>query len=693
MADTGAFNTKLNLFISYSRDDLEFADQLDAALEVGGFATELDRTGIHGGEDWEKKLGSMIRDADSIVFVVSPSSAGSRACAWEVEQAVALGKRIIPIVCRPIGDTHPPEQLAQLNYIYFYHEPQKPGSGFRSGLIELVEALKTDVDWMQKHTRYLQRASEWDEGGRQPIRLLSGTDIAAGKEWAARRPKDAPEPSTLQLDYITASEAWAAEQQNAERQRLAQMAEALAAKETAQKREAEAQSERAAAQQREAEQARRVVRRTLMGLAASLVLLVAATALGAIAWSNGQDARENAQRFKKAAQDAAEKTILAEAEAKRADVLAKEAEALRKEADQRRKEEEAARAEQKKLLDDTVKKLSVAWPADDRAPDYRHLATTTLGQKLVGSQFELTGEIIEVLLTSNSFAPVELDGKIVIALRGARLVDSAAARGVERLRLQDVRPDHKTFRCVFIVYDRTNKRMSAFIGSTVPHAAYVERAQQQNVAGNLLPTGLYPYSVGTHATRYPGALVQGRTPNERITVAVRRTRNDLSYTIDDPWEVAEVADNVHPSFALDTFSSAGSLTIRGQYVEGQYTSDFAEFRTALGLTGLSDIGKRVDLVLLTGLDAAVAAEILAHGMEVSEEQRRVHLERLRQGSSGEPVKKLQSRLGVAVSGYLGANTTNAFARVQQAQINLSDGILSPVLDASMRLCVFSSTKC
>jgi len=30
---------KLNVFISYSRDDLEFADQLDASLQLGGFET------------------------------------------------------------------------------------------------------------------------------------------------------------------------------------------------------------------------------------------------------------------------------------------------------------------------------------------------------------------------------------------------------------------------------------------------------------------------------------------------------------------------------------------------------------------------------------------------------------------------------------------------------------------------------
>jgi hypothetical protein len=37
---------KLNVFISYSRDDLEFADQLYASLQLGGFETTIDRRGM-----------------------------------------------------------------------------------------------------------------------------------------------------------------------------------------------------------------------------------------------------------------------------------------------------------------------------------------------------------------------------------------------------------------------------------------------------------------------------------------------------------------------------------------------------------------------------------------------------------------------------------------------------------------------
>jgi len=87
---------KFNVFISYRRDDLAFADQLDAALGLAGFDTSIDRHGISAGEDWKKRLGALIREADTVVFVLSPSSADSPICLWEVEEAVRVSRRILP---------------------------------------------------------------------------------------------------------------------------------------------------------------------------------------------------------------------------------------------------------------------------------------------------------------------------------------------------------------------------------------------------------------------------------------------------------------------------------------------------------------------------------------------------------------------------------------------------------------------
>jgi TPR repeat protein len=267
---------KLRVFISYSRDDLKFADQLDAGLDLCGFECVLDRHGISGGEDWKRRLGNLISEADTVVFVLSPSSARSEVCAWEVEDALRLNKRILPIICRPLEGASPPPQLQERNYIFFYEDPKVSDSGFGTGLASLVAALNTDFDWLREHTRYLQRASEWDRGGRPANRLLSGNDIAEAKAWAARRPKSAPEPTALQLDFIRASEEEAEARLSEQRKQLEAMAAAQAERETALHDREEALKQAADAQRRRAK-----IRN--IAFVVGGVLLVAASVLAVVA--------------------------------------------------------------------------------------------------------------------------------------------------------------------------------------------------------------------------------------------------------------------------------------------------------------------------------------------------------------------------------------------------------------------------
>ena len=97
MADTGA-GEKLKVFISYSRrDSAAFADELLAGLEVAGFAPFLDRHDIAPGEPWEARLGGLIEQSDTVVFVVSPEAIKSDRCVWEVDKTLALSKRLLPV--------------------------------------------------------------------------------------------------------------------------------------------------------------------------------------------------------------------------------------------------------------------------------------------------------------------------------------------------------------------------------------------------------------------------------------------------------------------------------------------------------------------------------------------------------------------------------------------------------------------
>src|SRR6201990_498966 len=106
---------KLKVFISYSRkDSAEFADELVAGLEYGGFAPSFDRHDIAAGEDWEARLGGLIAQSDTVVFVVSPEAVKSNRCVWEVDKTLALSKRLLPVIHISVPDNVIPEKLSRL---------------------------------------------------------------------------------------------------------------------------------------------------------------------------------------------------------------------------------------------------------------------------------------------------------------------------------------------------------------------------------------------------------------------------------------------------------------------------------------------------------------------------------------------------------------------------------------------------
>ena len=253
---------KPGIFISYARSDSSaLAEELVAGLELVGFRPFLDRHDIAAAEDWEARLGALILGADTVVFILSPAAVRSERCAWEVERAAELGKRLIPVQGTPVPEAAVPEPLRRLNYIFF-----REGQSFARPLGELAEALRQDVEWIREHTRLREAAARWqarDRGtGVANDLLLRGDDLADAQAWIARRKQNAPEITALLTSFLTASEERAAALANQERERLAERERLVAERERAQ------------------HNVRRVQRRWFAILAALAVLVVLGTAAG-----------------------------------------------------------------------------------------------------------------------------------------------------------------------------------------------------------------------------------------------------------------------------------------------------------------------------------------------------------------------------------------------------------------------------
>lgn len=214
----------LRVFISYARSDCTaFADELLTGLEVAGFEPFLDRHDIAAGEDWEARLGGLIQSADTIVFVISPGAVKSERCAWEVEKATELSKRIIPVVAVDVPEAETPEALKRLNYIFF-----SDGHSYSKGLGGLKSALQTDLQWIREHTRLGELAARWRAREEAEALLLRGSELETSLVWLAAWKVPAPEPTDAHRKFIGQSESAEAQRHHTEMQRREEIAVARA---------------------------------------------------------------------------------------------------------------------------------------------------------------------------------------------------------------------------------------------------------------------------------------------------------------------------------------------------------------------------------------------------------------------------------------------------------------------------------
>ena len=172
-----------DVFISYSRRDREFVRRLVAALEARDKDVWVDTEGIRDAEVFPAALRSAVESSDGFVFVISPESVSSNFCEQEVDHAIELNKRIVPLLLEKVPDDRVPAGVRVRNWI-----PIGDGD-FEDGIERLVQALDTDLEWTKEHTSWLLKALEWEARGRErKLPALGGPNWPTPNDgWEARR--------------------------------------------------------------------------------------------------------------------------------------------------------------------------------------------------------------------------------------------------------------------------------------------------------------------------------------------------------------------------------------------------------------------------------------------------------------------------------------------------------------------------
>ncbi|MBS1903820.1 MAG: TIR domain-containing protein [Bacteroidetes bacterium] len=86
-----------DIFISYSRKDLDQALSLVERLKAAGFDVWIDRHGIEGANSWSKEIANALESASIFLLLLSESSVASPNVSKELGVATLLQKRIVPL--------------------------------------------------------------------------------------------------------------------------------------------------------------------------------------------------------------------------------------------------------------------------------------------------------------------------------------------------------------------------------------------------------------------------------------------------------------------------------------------------------------------------------------------------------------------------------------------------------------------
>lgn len=125
-------------FISYSRKDSQFLEILHNRLKEENIDPWVDKHDIPSAALWKQEIFVAIQFCHNFVYVLSPDSLTSQYCNDELDHALSMNKRLIPIVCRPFDHSDVREAVSELNYIFFNED-------FEQGFKNLLNLLDSPI--------------------------------------------------------------------------------------------------------------------------------------------------------------------------------------------------------------------------------------------------------------------------------------------------------------------------------------------------------------------------------------------------------------------------------------------------------------------------------------------------------------------------------------------------------------------
>ncbi|NJK28276.1 MAG: toll/interleukin-1 receptor domain-containing protein [Coleofasciculaceae cyanobacterium SM2_3_26] len=199
-----AHNGMTQVFLSYAREDKDVMEKVRRSLQREGITVWTNTTDIQTGQDFQQAIRRGIEEADNLVYLLSPESLQSKYCQEELEYALSLNKRVIPIRAKQIAAAELPDILRNLHFVDL-----TDNQGEQDYLLDerqLLNVLQEDATYYEQHKISLVEALRWERQQRDPNFLQWGYNLRMADAWlgvALRRSQHPPIP--IQVEFIEAS--------------------------------------------------------------------------------------------------------------------------------------------------------------------------------------------------------------------------------------------------------------------------------------------------------------------------------------------------------------------------------------------------------------------------------------------------------------------------------------------------------
>jgi CHASE2 domain-containing sensor protein len=173
-------------------------------LRRAGFTVWDRQQDLATGDRIREAVGRGIEGADNFVFLLSPSSVQSSYCLEELNYALSLNKRIVPVLVKTIAAETTPATMDNVKVIDL-RDTEAPTT-FQAGSRQLMATLRQDAAYYRDHKRLLVQALKWQRQRYNPSVLLHGAERRYYEGWIkAARTRSLYPPIEIQETFVTES--------------------------------------------------------------------------------------------------------------------------------------------------------------------------------------------------------------------------------------------------------------------------------------------------------------------------------------------------------------------------------------------------------------------------------------------------------------------------------------------------------